>query len=363
MLHAYVRWIFAGILMLGLTTGCVTNPALQDNPTPTGVSEPQVSEPYRIFVVYSYGILDEWNRQLEDGLLEAFNHLGYGHQKSFTSLQTYPLNVDESTTQELLEAKIANVVSLIEATDPHVVIVADEIAAEALIPNYPDPTQTFVFCGISDANLAYYGLAGNHVVGVVERPFPVETARLAKSFIPRASRILLLGDEGSIGDTGLDHLANNLREAEDLEIEEVLVRQTSSWMEWRQSVLEYSPKVDFVMLAKHDGVRGDDGMLVNSAEVLEWTLRRSPRPVFALWLPAVQQGAVGGLTVSPYEQGWTAAELTVQILEGNPPSTLPIRPPKKNELAINIAGGEYWGMQIPLTFLTTANVYKKFPTP
>jgi ABC-type uncharacterized transport system substrate-binding protein len=331
-------------------------------PTPTpGVEIPE--ETYRVFVVYSYTLLDPWNSQVEDGLLEALNHLGYGHLKNFMSVQTYALNVDEGTPETVLQAKIETVTAAIESVDPDVVIVVDDLAAQALIPEYPDSTQTFVFCGINDINAAYYALLQKNTVGVLEDPFPVETAHLAKAFVPHGQRVLLIGDETEGGEKDLAQLADALRAAESLALEEVVVEETGSWETWQQTVLEQAPRVDFVLLAQYRGIKDSQGELVDQGEVLAWTLRRSTRPVFALWLPAVQQGAVGGMAVSPYEQGWAAAELTVEILEGASPTSLPVRTPQKNELAINIAGGEHLGLQIPMTLLTTASVYKQFPAP
>jgi len=82
-------------------------------------------------------------------------------------------------------------------------------------------------------------------------------------------------------------------------------------------------------------------------EVLEWTLKNSKLPEFALFDFAVKGGALCGVLLSGYEQGKAAAEIAIKILDGKKPADIPIECPEKGNSIINETRANELNINIP----------------
>jgi ABC-type uncharacterized transport system substrate-binding protein len=322
---------------------------------------PEPSEPLRLFLIRSYGVDDVWGQQIRTGLLETLSRSGYDRVAGSLVLTEFVLNAERYRGTEVDNAVVSAVLNSIEASMADAVVVVDDPAARSIIPNYSGPDLPFVYCGLN-GEPGTYGLTGENVTGVLERPYPIQTIRMAQDLGDEIHEVLIVSDTSLSGRASVTKISEVLSADETLPAR-VTTGMTSEWEGWQRLVQEEFAQVDAVLMGQHAGLVAEDGETVPEDEVLAYTLENSPVPVFGLWLGDVQQGAVGGLTVAPYEQGRAAAHLVVRIVEGTAPSELPPVTPDRNVLAVNVAAVERWSLKVPLELLVSARVLRGFPAP
>jgi len=65
-------------------------------------------------------------------------------------------------------------------------------------------------------------------------------------------------------------------------------------------------------------------------------------------------GIILTLSANPLEQGREAAKIAARVLKGAKPSSIPLEPPKKIDLIVNLKEATDMGLKIPFDLLTTA---------
>lgn len=349
-------------LLCPLGAACSGAPATETPPPPESVTPlPLLSKPLRLFLVYSYSPAAPRSGEIRQGILETLARQGYNFFENTLELEEFSLNVTAETPPEELASLVQEAVQAIQNYDPDVVIVLNDEAARAVIPIYPDPNQPFVFCGLK-GNPQDYDLNRPNVTGVLEHPYPLQTARMAMEITQKQDNFMVLGDDSPMGKTIISAVYRQLIADTMLESRPDL-HITSRWEEWQQLVLKEAAASDFILLVGYSGLQDREGNTISDREALQWTLRHAPVPVFGLWAGTTREGAVGGLALISYEQGVTAAEMALCIARGVSPSSILATQPARNILTLNFAAVEHWELRIPLVFLTTARIYRRFPAP
>lgn len=339
-----------GILLLFSLTACMAA-APTRAPLPQPATPPRQPEmPLRLFIVYSADLSEIWAGQIRTGIIETLARDGNYRIGETLLLSEYRLPPDAA----------AAVTAAIRDFAADVVITVGNQAAWQVILDYPDPEQRFVFCSFS-GNVLSSALNRPGVTGVMEIPYPVQTARLAANLIPNSRQFMVLGDRTSEGALATKALFDTVLVDPPYPTLPVL-RQTDDWEEWQAFVAE-TDAMDFLILGKYAHIRDASGALIPPAEVLRWTLLHSAAPVFGLWQDTVTNGAVGGLVLSGEAQGVSAAQLVLKIVDGTDPAVLvPVRA-GRNMLALNLAAAERWQVQPSFELLVTASLGGIFPAP
>ena len=349
-------------LLFPLGAACSGGPATETPEPPESVTPlPLLSKPLRLFLVYSYAPTAPRSAEVRPGILETLARQGYNSFESTLELEEFSLNVTAETVPEELATLAQEAIQAIQSYDPDVVIVLNDAAVRAVIPAYPDPNRPIVFCGLKGSPQDY-DLNRPNVTGVLEHPYPLQTARMAMEITQKRDSFMVLGDDSPTGEAIASEVYRQLRADTTLASRPEL-RITSRWEEWQQLVLREADVSDFILLVGYSDLKDRMGNTISDREALQWTLQHAPVPVFGLWAEPVYDGAVGGLVLSPYEQGVTAAEMVLRIAQGVSPSSILAAQPVHNILTLNLAAAEHWGLHIPLGFLTTARIYRRFPTP
>jgi putative ABC transport system substrate-binding protein len=78
-------------------------------------------------------------------------------------------------------------------------------------------------------------------------------------------------------------------------------------------------------------------------------------PIASTMPDAAEKGAVVSLEINPQEQGYLAAEMAVRILEGAKTEFLPLIPPHRIDLVINMRRAREIGVEIPFSVLRSAS--------
>jgi putative ABC transport system substrate-binding protein len=77
-------------------------------------------------------------------------------------------------------------------------------------------------------------------------------------------------------------------------------------------------------------------------------------PVVSTMPDGAEKGAIVSLEINPQEQGYLAAEMAVRVLDGAKPQFLPLVPPHRIDLAINMRQAREIGIEIPSSVLRGA---------
>jgi len=78
-------------------------------------------------------------------------------------------------------------------------------------------------------------------------------------------------------------------------------------------------------------------------------------PVVSTMPDAAERGAIVSLEINPQEQGYLAAEMAVRILEGAKTEFLPLVPPHRIDLVINMRRAREIGIDIPISAQRSAS--------
>ena len=349
------------LLLSSLLVSCVGSEVVTPPITPTPTIESVALErPWRIFLLRSYGEDHLASNRMRSGILEALARGGYSTPADTLELAEMALDLSPAV-EEVPPELITAAIEAISEFEPDLVMVLDDEAARSVIPIYPDSTLPFVFTGL-DGTPDQYALALPNVTGVLEHPYPEKTIQIAQR-MGRQRDLLILGDQSLPVGSNAEALAAQLEASEELDLRQVITRETDDWEEWQLLVLEEASNMDFILLLRYQTLETDWGGQISEQSVLNWTLKNSPIPVFGLWLQTVQNGAVGGLVISTYAQGQLAGEMALEIAAGRSPAGIPVSRPQNNILAINAGAADYWNMKIPLEFLITARIERQFPIP
>jgi ABC-type uncharacterized transport system substrate-binding protein len=104
--------------------------------------------------------------------------------------------------------------------------------------------------------------------------------------------------------------------------------------------------VDLIGLLNYHGLTGEASAPVAPAEVLEWTLEHSTKPVIGLIADLARDGLPMAVGNSGQLNGEAAAEIAVEILEGGDPGAIAIVDAQLIETAFNLEAVEELGLEI-----------------
>ncbi len=199
-------------------------------------------------------------------------------------------------------------------------IVASDNNALDFLLRYRDtlfPGVPVVFCGIN--NVENYRFAPDSgYTGVSEAVDVGSTLDVALRLHPQTRKVALLVDGTETGDINLQKvhaIADRYPGVDFFELSHASAERLSE---------ELVQLTDEAIVLNLGFYRDDEGRNFSARESREFILAASSRPVFTLWDFAMAPGAAGGKLLSGRLQGENAARLLTQILQGEPPSSLPV---------------------------------------
>ena len=298
----------------------------------------------RVLLIFSYHAEYPWvieeTRGAEDILKE-----------NPVEIERFYLDTKRKTSAEWKEQVAADAVNKINDFKPDVVVVFDDNACELVAKRYIGKTLPIVFGGMN-GEPEDYGFPANNITGVIERPQLEETISLLKHLIPDARRVAIVTDNSP---TSQAFIARARRTTLPIEVSEFY--STDDFDAWKAKVIELQSKVDAIGLALYHTLKEKDGEVSLPAEhVLEWTLKNSQLPEFAVFEFTVNEGALCGVTLSGYEQGKAAAEIAVKILDGQKPADIPIQSQEEGKPVVNEERAKELDVVIPTDMLNEVEI-------
>jgi ABC-type uncharacterized transport system substrate-binding protein len=288
----------------------------------------------RVLYVDSYHEGYEWSDGVTEGIRSVLNNAD-------VKLKIFHMDTKRNTDEAYKRHAALQAKELIGSFHPDVVIASDDNASKYLIMQYfKNASLPFVFCGVN-YNADDYGFPYSNVTGMLELPPAVKLIYSLKHF----KRIVTVGYLAA--DT-LTERKDGFYTNKDVR-EDFVERYVKTFSEWKTAFNELQNKVDVLILGNNGGIRGWD-----NGEAQQFTLEKTRIPTGCLldWMaPFVFLGA----TRSAQEQGRYAASTALRILDGTPPSSIPIIGNVEANIIINMKIAGKLGIKVPQSFLKIAS--------
>ncbi|MEA1884495.1 MAG: hypothetical protein U9N62_08265 [Thermotogota bacterium] len=95
--------------------------------------------------------------------------------------------------------------------DPDVVIACDDNAQQYFVSLIPVENETpIIFCGVNN-DPALYSYPNEKTTGVLERPFPLKSLKMAKAIYPSIKTVAFIGDDTNSTQGYIGFLSNQLK--------------------------------------------------------------------------------------------------------------------------------------------------------
>ena len=319
----------------------------------------------RVLVVHSYHEGWEWNQDIQDGIVEGLWYQGHAQTEDY-DLQTFYMDTKVTyTTTEQIEQRAALALDLVGEFEPDIVFVNDDNALKYVAVEYarahPQSTLPFVFSGVNVDPSIYDPIEsldcpGGAITGALER-FPYyEAFSLAKRLCPSASSVVLVADSSPSSSFVVDAFQERyLDVATDSPLEVVGPIQLETFQEWKDTVLEYQTKADFLGILTYHQLRDGKGDVVPASEVVDWTVKNSSLPEIGVLTFHAEDGFLAAAGVSGYKTGIYAGIVGGETLDGTDPGSIAIIDPGVVETAFNLERAEMLGIEIPAGELAKAD--------
>lgn len=283
--------------------------------TSLGVVRHVGADGLRLLHIDSYHQGNTWNDRIA-AAVEA----GVAH----TDVQFRIFHMDSKRKHSEEEKRAAAVaaVDMIADYRPNVVTMSDDNAVKyVLMPYYRDAELPFVFCGLNwDASI--YGLPYGNTTGMVEvSPIP-QLIALLKGYAS-GPRLGFLAE-----DTPTKHKEKAFHEKL-FGLDYHRAYFVSSFAEWQDAFVQAQDEVDILLLLGVGALTDWDSP---AASTLAERETRIPTGTDFAWLMPY---SLLGVAKLPEEQGTWAAKAALKILEGVPPSNIPVTHNNKGELLFN----------------------------
>ncbi len=331
----------------------------------TGCTGEVAAPELKVLIVHSYHEGWDWNQEVQAGTVEGLWRQGYTESEEY-ELQTFYMDTKVTyTTLEQIQERASLAIDLIDEFDPDIVFVNDDNALKYVAVPYvvahPQSKLPFVFTGVN-VDPSIYGpiesldSPGGTITGALER-FPYyEAFSLAKTISPNASTILLLADSSPSSTFVVDAFQQRyLDVVTDSPLNVTGPIQLETFEAWKDTVIEYQAKVDFLGIMTYHQLRDDSGDVIPARQVVDWTVKSSELPEMGFLTFHASDGFLAAAGVDGYKTGIYGGVLGGEILGGIDPGSIAIIDPGAVETAFNLERAEMLGIEIPATELAAAD--------
>lgn len=308
---------------------------------------------FKILHIMSYHSPWKWTDDQFNGFKDALQGLDVEYK-------VYQMDTKRKSSEEWKIEAGRQARELIDTWKPDLVYTNDDNAQVYVTKHYINSSIPFVFSGVN-ADPATYGFRGStNIAGILEQEHFIASVNLLREIVPSVSRVAVITDT----DPTWPGVLNRMKEKASTiltDIEFIGWDIISTFEEYKQKIKEYETKADAVCLLGIFTFKDENGENVPLEEVCMWTVDNSNLPEFTFWKDRIPKGHLCTVTVSGYEQGYTAGEIARGILtEGKGPSSYSFKPTVKGEPVLSFARAKKLGIKVKSTVLLTAEVIEKF---
>ncbi len=265
-----------------------------------------------VLIVASYHPENEWTIDCINGIK---NIIGNRHDISIIYMNT-------KQRPKIEHQQIADdVLQQLHVKNPDLIMTADDNALKYLAPAFGKMDTPIVFYGVNANPRSYfygYKLPDN-VTGVLERRMLIPLGRMIKTLVPtRSKKFLILFDDSQTTEA---HLEITLHGKKSIPFDGNIIewQRHSYYDDWKKAVLSSIQNYDALIVENWYTVKyRDTDTVVPEPEILTWTGRHSPIPVFGTIPHSVGPDKfVGAKVLTGIEHGGDAAKMVLEILDNN----------------------------------------------
>ena len=276
----------------------------------------------RMLLVHSYHEGYRWDDTITEGVRSAIQGTGL-------ELDIFYMDAKRHTDESWKIDAGRRAKEKVKHYHPDIILAADDDAQQYFAVSYLNTALPVVFTGV-DADPSKYGYPATNVTGVIERPHFKESLALAQSLRP-IKRVAVLSCHDS---TSMLALGFMKQEQLDVEVAEWLM--VDDFDDWQKAVDRFNRSVDAIVIRSYQAVK-KPGSAENVVprDVAAWTCEHATVPTIAFHDFEIEDGLLVGVVKSGQEYGRIPAEYALRILQGTPPSSLPVIKPSKGVKMIN----------------------------
>ncbi|MCK5434247.1 MAG: hypothetical protein KAI42_03050 [Dehalococcoidales bacterium] len=298
----------------------------------------------KVLLIFSYHPEHPWVVEETRGAEDILEERGVETEKFY-------LDTKRNTSAEWKEEVAEEAMRKIDDFKPDLVIVFDDNACELVAKEYIGESLPFVFCGMN-GEPEDYGFPAQNITGVIERHHLEATIELLRRLVPDVEKLAIMSDNSPTSQAFITRVRNIIPP---VEISEFYT--TNDFDAWKAEVNRLQTNVDAIGIYVYHTIKeNSEEQSLPPEDVLGWTLENSELPGFAFSDFTVRDGVLCGVTVSGYEQGMTAAEIAIRILNGETPADIPIKCPEEGIPMINEIRAEELNIEIPADVLEEVEI-------
>jgi PAS domain S-box-containing protein len=196
---------------------------------------------------------------------------------------------------------------------------------ERLFGNVP-----VVFCGVNNLDVEK-GLNRQEYTGVFEKKEIAPNLALLKKINPQPGNIIFLGDDSSTNQAIEQKIKADMASLFPKQKYSVLSSNNLSYLVNQVQL----GKAGVIFLTTIGGIKDEQNLVVPLQKTIASIVRAGNFTVISMEDVYLEEGVLGGYVTSGFAQGKEAANLTVQILQGSSPASIPLINVSPNEYMFN----------------------------
>lgn len=290
-----------------------------------------------VVVIQSYHIEYKWDADYIEAIRSV---LGKDHDIHIFELDTKRLPKSEWPD------KVASIEEAISKIQPDVAILGDDNAFSLMADHLVERLIPVVFLGVNGGPIQHPTLNHELVAGILERPFFAESIRHLQKVLRVDERFLVLMDDSPTMRNAVTEYFGEKRQAEvhGSKLDIVLTNNKDTWL---QSVFNAHDRYDAIIVGTHHTIRDAEENYITPQELMAEAFIRTQVPIFSFWDIFIgKDQAIGGFTISAYQEGLTASRLASLILKGVKPSGVPKLNSLSGHYVYSQSGMKYWNLKL-----------------
>jgi len=278
----------------------------------------------RVFILHSYSEEYPWTQGISRMLRNVLDAQDIVTTSFYLDTKNRSAESEKFAAAQMAKLQITKF-------KPDVVITSDDDAVKyVLMPYFKDSTIPFVFCGVNwDASA--YGLPYKNTTGMLEIDLISEVVKNLQEYT-KGRRLGTLALNGLTERKWVEHYREHLGRPIDRSY------FPSSFEEWKEDFLRLQHEVDMIILMNPKGLKDFD---MQQAQSFVENNIKVPTASSIVWM---SQMSLLGITLLPEEQGLWSAQAAMSILDGTPPSSIPMSRNRQGKLFINLKIAEKLGI-------------------
>lgn len=293
---------------------------------------------YNIFHVSSYHPDFKWDILMERGIKKAFkdNNIKYFYN-------VFYMDSKKHQEESFFEQKAKEAIDLIKKNNPDIIIISDDNAANFVAQKLLNTKYKMVFCGVN-ADPSEYGFNNAlNITGIREKAPGDKAVKLIKLLNPKTKKIVSISETS---DTGII-ITNQIKEfSKDSKIKfDFYV--TNSFEKWKEIIIQAQNDAGGVINVMYFSLKDKFGSPVYPPNVISWMIQKSQIPEIGIRRLDAELGVAGVAAADEYFQGYIAASIATEILNGKDISTIPIKQKGPDLIYINPKRVKELGLEIP----------------